>query len=616
MNNTDATLRDELITALRDVVARSETAYLRLGRRFPELLREMQSSLARSRGTLASLEANRASGRDGMSARSRASLADTVSRTQQRITTTIASFESLHGTDEQLLDRLRSQLEHLTALDNDIAEIKDDSIEMELVSLNAMTVALKSGSAGRAFSYITEELKRISESTIRLTEEITRRGAALQDTFERFRSSLQQASDFQQRLSGHLRERLESSFGELRDGVTHVVETVRRVHEQAGQVTQPLNRIMEEVQLHHVIKQSIDHVIISLHEISQDSDETDEINLLDELRFLQLLPPLCGELLDDAAAKLEGSVAVFRDQIGVCRELIETAERERRVLLNIPEGESSAGAALPPSENHPVGPESVDLHELYERSSNLIEELLADLSASLKMKEQVASESQRLLREVGLLENGFETFTRIITRFRSIDVASRIEVAKQQVLQQMSDTVGRMNSLTRKIERDVDRSLQATKRFISETSELLREHQTGADTEHRLAREFHSAIKQGYSELYQVQNELLEAIGGFSVFTGRFLTLIDEAAEDLQNLDTLLAELRRIKAKTSEIRERATAQMEPLLRKHEVDSWQIGNERLQAIIERLTFFTHKIAAGELVEFEVEDDVASGEVTLF
>lgn len=599
MQTSNTALRDELIEALNDVVARSENAYLQLGRRFPELLREMRAGLEQSRATIASLEASGAGRGRTARAEARRSIADTLNHAQQRIGETVDSFEELHSSDDQLLERLRSQLDHLSALDSDIAEIKDDSIEMELVSLNAMTVALKSGTAGRAFSYITEELKRISESTIRLTEEITRRGAGLHETFQQFRESLQNTSEFQDRLSTQMRERLERSFNELRDGVTRVVEAVRGIHARAEEVTQPLNRIMEEIQLHDVIKQSIDHVIISLQELSEVTDEQDERKLLDELRFLQLLPDLCGELLDDVAGKLEGSVSVFREQIATCRSAIEAAERDREAFVH----DSSTQDGL-------------DLHALYEDSSKLIEQLLSDLGSSLKMKDQVTAESKRLLRDVGLLEDDFETFSRIITRFRSIDVASRIEVAKQHVLQQMSDTVGRMNSLTKKIERDVDRSLQATKRFISETSELLREHQAASGAEQRLVRDFQADIKQDYAQLYEAERELLETLTGFTVFTGRFMSLFDEAGADLDNLESLLAELRRIKDKTGEVRERATVQMQPLLEKHGADDWQIGNQRLQSIIERFTIFTHKVTAGELAGFEVEGGVGSGEVTLF
>ena len=43
-----------------------------------------------------------------------------------------------------------------------IVKIKDESNEMELISLNAMVVSIKSGQKGQAFSYITSNLKELS----------------------------------------------------------------------------------------------------------------------------------------------------------------------------------------------------------------------------------------------------------------------------------------------------------------------------------------------------------------------------------------------------------------------------------------------------------------------
>ena len=67
-----------------------------------------------------------------------------------------------------------------------INNIKEGSIEMELISLNAMTVALKSGTAGKAFSFITDELKKLSAQTIKLTDQLTINGKHQLTLFEKF----------------------------------------------------------------------------------------------------------------------------------------------------------------------------------------------------------------------------------------------------------------------------------------------------------------------------------------------------------------------------------------------------------------------------------------------
>ncbi len=53
-----------------------------------------------------------------------------------------------------------------------------------------------------------------------------------------------------------------------------------------------------------------------------------------------------------------------------------------------------------------------------------------------------------------------------------------------------------------------------------------------------------------------------------------------------------------------------------LLAAHGIEGWKLESEKLKAMIDRFTIFTHKKFAAELGDFEVESSVASGEVTLF
>ena len=63
----------------------------------------------------------------------------------------------------------------MTALDSihaRLEDIRNNSEELELISLNAMVISIKSGDKGRAFSCITENLKRLSASMISLSNEL------------------------------------------------------------------------------------------------------------------------------------------------------------------------------------------------------------------------------------------------------------------------------------------------------------------------------------------------------------------------------------------------------------------------------------------------------------
>src|SRR6056297_908541 len=116
---------------------------------------------------------------------------------------------------------------------------------MELISLNAMTVALKAGSAGRAFSYITEELKRLSAHTIELSDGITRRGQQLLADFREFEATIDEVRSFESSLFTRLRDELFGSFEKLQSATRDLTGGLRGLQDQSGSIRGPVRSIME-----------------------------------------------------------------------------------------------------------------------------------------------------------------------------------------------------------------------------------------------------------------------------------------------------------------------------------------------------------------------------------
>lgn len=621
--NTD--LRDELIVALQQLITHTEEIYLNLAKQYPMLLSEMDRSLERSSGLAAQFGEARAAGpvrARGTRTLARradrgASLAALITQTRELIASGSATFQRMHARDEALFSALDEGIRKLSSLDTVIGRIKEDSIEMELISLNAMTVALKAGSAGRAFSYITEELKRLSSRTISLTEEITNRGEQLLRLFHDFRSSLSEIKEFQENLFGNLRGKLDSSFRDVQEGIARASTALSSVSDRSAGIRKPLHAVMEEIQLQDIIKQSIDHVIISLRELSSASAFETTEERLDELAFFQQLPDLCHSLLEDVAHKIDRSMSVFRKEIGTARSVIHDVEQERNQFVRGALGKSGSDRTNGhhTETNHPGGVEE-SLDALFERSTGVLRSLLSDLSRSMTMKEQLAERSRGLMNEVSRLEEGFKSFAIVINRFHSIDIASRIEVVKQSVLQKMSGTVDEMTILTERIERDVNESLDSIKVFIKTISETVTEFRKVFQDEQEFVARFEKNIRTGYDQLFQEKNGLIDTISGFSLFTGNFLSLFDTTSQDLNRLEVLLTDIAQIRSELDEIKRLTRSEMEPLLQRKGVTSWKIGNQKLQEIITRFTIFTHKKRAGDLAGFDVEEGAESGTVTLF
>ncbi len=607
-------LRDELISALQDLIGHTEEIYLHLTREYPVLLSEMDRSLDRSRGValqFGDVGADRLKAkyhsRSGSSRtigvlsgvpKAETSITGLITQTRELIETGTVTFQRMHARDEELFSALDEGIRKLSSLDEVIGRIKEDSIEMELISLNAMTVALKAGSAGRAFSYITEELKRLSSRTITLTEEITGRGEQLLRIFHDFRTSLSEIKEFQENLFGNLRGKLDLSFHDIEDGISRTANALGSISARSAEVRAPLNAVMEEIQLQDIIKQSVDHVIISLHEISAASAFETADERLDELSFFQQLPDLCHVLLEDVARKIQNSTTVFRKEMAGARGVIAEVERQRSLLVDGALGRAARRTdGTRRRSDAGQGEESLDV--LFERSTTVLRGLLSDLSRSMGMKEQLAERSRGLMNEIFKLEEGFKSFAIVINRFHSIDVASRIEVVKQAVLQKMSGTVDEMTLLTERIERDVNESLDSIKAFIKTINETISEFRKVFQDEETFVTRFEKSMRTGYDQLFEEKNSLAGTISGFSLYTGNFLTLFDGTVKDLSRLEVLLSDIAQIRSKLDEMKRLSRSEMEPLLEQKGVTEWKIGNQKLQQIIARFATFTHEKAAGDL-----------------
>jgi methyl-accepting chemotaxis protein len=589
MEKVKISSKAELTGSLHDLVADTERIFLSLGEQFPKLLSEMEVSFEASNEVLDSLQG------DGRLARVVQSARDAVAGAAD-------SFAAMHEQDDRLFSELDGGIKTLGELDSLIGEIKEDSIEMELVSINAMTVALKTGSAGKAFSYITEELKRLSSRTIDLTDTITQRGSTLLSDFREFRNRMAEVKEYQDELFGRFRERLSGSFDAFLGGIERTASVLASIRDTSQSIKQPLSNIMQEVQIQDIIKQSVDHVLISLDELHEVEDSDNEEQLLDELSFLSSLPDLCITLLGDIREQMSASLEVFRRNADEAREIMERAEQDRRDFVH--------------QSMHAGTEERESLEALFTRASRMLDELLSDTHRSMDMKRGLTRDSERLLDEVSEIENAFRSFSTLITRFRSIDIASRIEVAKQEVLQQMSGTVETMNALTHKIERDVNVSLDSTKTFITETSDVIGRYQAVYNDEEMLVVDFETRMKRLSGDLAEAKNTLGARIEGLSLFSDRFVNLFREMKAQLDGLEQLLTRIDTINAQLREVQAAARERMQPLLEARGLTEWRIKSDRLKAMIERFTIFTHKKTAGDIAGFEVEHGAPSGEITMF
>lgn len=569
---------------IRSLVVDSERLFLKLADTFPAFVGEMKRSLDQSSASLSKLGAGSSFDESlrGLFASSRDAISGAASR-----------FREMQQRDHELLSSLNNGIATLGSLDSIIARIKDDSVEMELISLNAMTVALKSGTAGKAFSVITEELKRLSSRTIALTDRLTEDGKKLLAAFESFRSDVELLEKQQGELFDGLENRLSGAFSTLDACVRETGSRMRVLVEGSRGIERPIRSIMETVQLQDIVKQSLDHVLMAIDEMDSAS-----ASAADDLVLRSRLAELAASMVADVRSQLSSASSVISEKTAEVASIVEDGEEKRRELLEESIGASGSGSAL----------------ASFSAADAMLESLSGQVERYLKTKSALASSGYQLTAAVESLDRGFLEFSKILSRFKNIDVASRIEVAKQQALRSMSDTVVEMSELTTRIGADVADAMQATRGFISETKSAIASYASRAEEESRQVRASQESLAGVHRGLERHKDSLRESALGFSLFTKAFLSLLSDARRESGAFGRMLSELDSVFASFGELKDAADAELERMNKSADADS--LDSPRFREVIERFTIYAHKQAAADIGGFAVESGGELGEVTLF
>ncbi len=575
----------ELRPRIQSIISGTERLFLKFAEAYPAFVVEMQRSLEGSTRALGSLGAG-ISSEDAMRSLS-------VS-TRETIAESDRSFREMRQRDDALLSSLNRGIETLSGLDAVISRIKDDSIEMELISLNAMTVALKSGSAGKAFSVITDELKRLSARTISLTELLTDDGRGLLELFKKYRLEVERLEARQVSLFDGLDERLHARIGALESSVSSLAASMADLVSRSRGVEAPVRTIMETVQIQDLVRQSLDHVVMALDELESVSSD----DKLDDIAFRERLAELAESILADVRSRLEAAQASFRAESALVRSIVADGEKRRRAILEGAFGNGDSGEAV----------------RSFAAASEALSGIAADVDAYMKTKTSITTNGTRLAASVEGLENRFRQFAKILTRFRTIDIASRIEVSKQYALRSMGDTVIEMSELTDRIGADVDEALEATKGFIKDTKATIETYAGHAEQESALIAATAEHLGKTHGRLGELSASIREGVLHFSLFTKEFIALLEASARDMEGSAEFIREIDAVSAALSDFRGRSNEALERAGAKNRHED--LHSERLKEIIDRFTIYAHKRVAADLGGFRVEESAELGEVTFF
>lgn len=590
-----------MIDHLEGLSSKTEEIFLKLGKSLPALYHELEAGMDKANSLIEVFSL------DGISSPNNGGghiITNSISSAEELVGEASGFFIELENRDSKLFNTINSSIECLASLENQFADIREDSIEMEVVSLNAKIAAVKTKKHYAGFSCITDELKKLSAATVQNTDILTDHGDTVLKNLTTFNRKIDTIQNAQRSFYTHFRKDLGNIFKDFNHEVEGLVEHLTSAVTEAECVKRPLSNIMEIIQLQDLIRQSLQHVELALKESDIKKVPKSADQVLDELTFVEKVYLLCGELLGDIQEKVSRSTNIFSINITDLRSILNRVNRDSECVQHPGESGDEGGR------------NEGGLKQIVRESAQTLEELLLDLQESMKEKSSISSDTKQILTNLKLLEIGFTDSLTIVARFYPVNVNARMEVARWDLLKQTGIAIEEISDATERINQDMDAALQLIRKITKEIDTSINLYARGISGEITAIGNITGRIKECYHQLALSGETLSGTLQTFSVYSNKFFSLLDDSELDIGRLNELIDVIKDIRETLRASGQTAETEKKQILSEMGMEKWELKNSRLEEIVGRFTIYAHKQTAGNIGGFEIGNGGEAGELTIF
>ncbi len=496
----------------------------------------------------------------------------------------------------ELVESFTKRMELLASMNELIQRIKDESSEMELISLNAMVVSIKSGKEGQAFSYITSNLKTLSLRLIAQSDALIDNEKAIKENI----TLLERTISDVERISGKTGDDTGANIS-IGQALENIMAELASMMEKASSVRQPILKAMECIQMQDIIRQSLDDVILTLSKIKETGSRATDDEKLDQCCFNEQLAKVSITLLESINNKLKASIDVFKQNRDTINSILSDVERQRQNFINSSLTDTSRRDSL---------------QACIERTSAEFGDFVNIFKSYQSAQEQVLEKSSSIQHAVQRIQLCFTDFFPIINNLTYVAIAQRIEVARNTNISTIKTTVDYMSNLIMQTNQNVEDAQKLLQSFIDNSTKQIKQFSTEADAD----RKFFSAINKTKSmfikSLSKLQNDFVKAVENFTVYSEDFLMSYRSIEGAIEHLQQLSARFENEQSALKEIYEEARNEKAKIMKEKGVSEWSIRNSSFNDFIKHFTIVSDKQAVGSITGMEVDAGVEAGEITFF
>jgi hypothetical protein len=566
MNNT------EIRTKIKDYSSQIEKHFMLLSDKFPTLLNKQGgTSLEELRDVLMKIG-------DG----------NNESSTKEK-----DLFTGYSNKYNSLFEELNQRIKDLEEVNSHVKDIKSDSEEMELIALNAMVISIKSGEKGRAFSAITENLKRLSTDMILYSNNLISEENRLLESITSVKQIFGSIVDSQKQLSS-LGEKGSTGIQDLLSNAARPLEEMKTLTES---VYKPIQSAMEGIQHQDIIRQALDHVQIYMDQIIDDTySEEGSDKDLDTICFNITVLQLCDKILNNISSSLSKCGNIFHDNWASVSTILDNVEHQKNIYVSRFLGENQSGDNI--------------LFWL----NNIMEQfqlMLSEFAHYQLVQKDLIRTCQNINEEARTMYAVFENLGPVVNRLHHVRILQQIEVAKNVAISDVRDSVTDMEKLIQSANNSLDSMRALIGSFIEQIGNLLSSFMSSITADNSKMEELRFSKNAFFNSLKDAQSRLTSCMKNFTVFPMGF-------AQDCQEVGNALSAISAIDSKFTSFNTELKNRIDSLTRKRndmfarrQISSWNIKDSHLKDLLQNF-----KASAGQDGSNQYGSSAVPGDVTLF
>ena len=567
MNNT------EIRTKIKDYSSQIERNFMLLSDKFPTLLNKQGgTSLEELRDVLTKIgEGN------------------TASNSKEK-----DLFSGYSNKYNSLFEQLNQRIQDLEEVNSHVKDIKSDSEEMELIALNAMVISIKSGEKGRAFSAITENLKRLSTDMILYSNNLISEEKRLLESITSVKQIFGGIVDSQKQLSA-LGDKGSSGIQDLLSNAASPLEEMRSA---VASVYKPIQTAMEGIQHQDIIRQALDHVQLYMDQIIDDTysdDGTDKD--LDTVTFNITVLQLCQKIISNIESSLSRCTGIFRDNWSSVSTILDSVEHQRTSYINRFLSDSMSGAD--------------NILSWLNLIMEQFQQMISEFAHYQLVQKDLSRTCQNINEEARTMYAVFENLGPVVNRLHHVRILQQIEVAKNVAISDVRDSVTDMEKIIQSANGSLDSMRALIGSFIEQIGSLLSSFMESITADNTKMEELRVSKNTFFNSLKDAQARLSGCMANFTVFPDGFSKECQEVGNALQAITAIDGKFSSLNSEVKSRIDALSRKRVEMFAKRQISSWTIKDSHLNELLSNF-----RSSAGQDSSNQYGSSAIPGDVTLF